>query len=253
MSDTPLDDMDPAETRLAERVHGWLDRAVVPIDAAAIARRAAAPRSRAGTMSRLGALSVRLVTGTMVLVLGAGALSLLAGQGSWTTPGAAPSPSGSPALPGFVAPVEFTGHFLAAACPGGPPDSNRWVSVQGAVCQLRIVEMSDPRLLGEGEVQVDREVRADGNALSMIAHRIQNDGGAWQEVPEVAIEHRGGPTVTRTITLRGEGGYAGLTVVAELSDAERGWGLHGYILHGDPPTANASEPPTAPASGQPME
>ena len=243
MHDAPFDDMDPAEVRLAGRVHDWLDQAVVPIDPGAIARRAAVPRSRVAVLSRGNRSWTRLAAGAAILALGLAGLLFVAGRSPSMVPAAPPSPSASPALPAYATPLAFTGQFQFTDCDGRAMDVNGELSARGAVCPIVMVEASDPRLLGQGEVRVDRDPHADGYALTMAAHRIENDGGAWQELPQLAIEHPGGPTSKRTITLLGEGGYTGLSVVAELSPGERVWELRGYIIEGEPAAPVASGPP----------
>jgi hypothetical protein len=248
MRDTPFGDMDPVEARLAKRVHDWLDQAVVPIDASAIARAAVAPRRRRFLMPRTHGFAARVAVGAAVLAFGLGGLLLIPGRAPSTGPGAMPSPSPSVTSEpsGIATPVEFSVRFQLSDCGGQAMDVvGGEAYARGAVCPLSVLEASDPRLAGDGVIRVDRDPYAGGFALSMVAHRIENDGGAWQEIPELAIEHPGGPTSTRTITLRGEGGYAGWTVVAELSPGERAWDLHGYIIAGEPPTPN---PPTAPSA-----
>ena len=53
MHSAPLDAIDPLEERLTTRVRAWTDRAIVPIDAADIARRAAAAPGPLGLRARL--------------------------------------------------------------------------------------------------------------------------------------------------------------------------------------------------------
>ena len=190
MRNAPFDAIDPMEARLAGRVHDWLDQAVVPIDAAAIARSASAPRARRGPLSGTSPFFARrLLAGIAVLALGMSALLLVPGQAPSTAPGAMPSPSVEPSMrpePFRIAtPVEFTGSFQLSDCGGRSMDVVGGESyARGAVCPISILEASDPRLIGGGEVRVDRDPHAGGYALSMVAHRIENDGGAWQEIPE---------------------------------------------------------------------
>src|SRR4029077_8262454 len=95
-----------------------------------------------------------------------------------TPPAAPPPPSASPALPDIATPVAFTGQFQLTDCGGQAMDVNGEPSARGVVCPIVMVEASDPRLLGRGEVRVDRDPHAGGYALTMAAHRIENDGGA---------------------------------------------------------------------------
>jgi hypothetical protein len=53
MHSAPTDTIDPLEERLSGRVRAWTDRAIVPIDAADIARRAAAASGPLGLRARL--------------------------------------------------------------------------------------------------------------------------------------------------------------------------------------------------------
>src|SRR5688572_17601249 len=94
MDSVPFDPIDPAEARIALRVRTWSDRAVQPIDAAAIARSAVAPGRRARALPALGRRA-RLAA----LAITAGTLFLVAG--SQPAPSPVPSPwAPSPALMG---------------------------------------------------------------------------------------------------------------------------------------------------------
>lgn len=102
MADAPFDVIDPIEPRLADRVRSWADRAVEPIDAAAIAQAAAAtvPAHRQ-RRTRLMSTATRLIVVTAIVSLGTGVLLLSTG-GPSPVPVASPSPTPATPFAGWV-------------------------------------------------------------------------------------------------------------------------------------------------------
>lgn len=70
--------------------------------------------------------------------------------------------------------------------------------------------------------------------------RIENEGGAWQQLPTTSITFPGDDVATTVGTFVGEGGYDGLIAVFEHRTVEGtdedGWELRGYIIKGQLPT-----------------
>ncbi len=115
---------------------------------------------------------------------------------------------------------EFTGSFAYGP---GIEDAD------GEQFRQRSVRFSDPRLEGDVVLTADTELLDDG--LYMNSFRIENEDGAWQGdaeygfYPGSEIE----PAATTVHVLRGEGEYAGLTAIAEVSLRGSQWRLHGFI------------------------
>jgi len=61
--------------------------------------------------------------------------------------------------------------------------------------------------------------------------------------PNIGITHPSGDDANRVIVMDGQGAYAGLTLVAEVSLANDRWDWHGYIVDGELPPAPTIELP----------
>jgi hypothetical protein len=133
------------------------------------------------------------------------------------------------------APTEFSGR-LAHGLPIEEPLDE---TVDGVIVGQSVVfgplalTMSDPRLDGEATITTESRVFGgeDGVTVFNKAFRIENDAGAWQEVPGFVME----PSPGWTSTFIGEGDYAGLFAIADVLHDSNGWDLHGYIIDGDVP------------------
>jgi hypothetical protein len=134
------------------------------------------------------------------------------------------------------APVEFSGRLMH----GLPIEElsseavDGDVEVQREVFRPHVLRMSDPRLNGEAILATESRVFGgeDGITVFSKAFRIENDAGAWQEVPGFVMQSSPG----WTSTFIGEGDYAGLFAIADVLHDADGWDLHGFILDGDVPT-----------------
>ena len=78
----------------------------------------------------------------------------------------------------------------------------------------------------------------DGVEVFNKVFRIENDAGAWQEVPGFVL----GSSQGWTSTFIGEGDYAGLFAIADVLRDSDGWDLSGFILDGDVPPDLAPAP-----------
>ena len=124
-----------------------------------------------------------------------------------------------------AAPVEFTG-----ATGFGPSGGDFRINP--------IVEsFTDPRLAGEFRVWQNNDVYPGGPTLFMGGFSMHDDEGGWVQRPSLAINHPDGTSATRVIVMDGQGAYEGLTLVAEVSLANRRWDWHGYIVDGELPPA----------------
>jgi len=121
--------------------------------------------------------------------------------------------------------VEFTGSTSFGGC-----------SVD--YCDNPIVEpFTDPRLAGQFRVWQNNDGYPGGPTLFMTGFSMHDDDGGWIQHPGLAINHPDGTSATKVIVMDGQGAYAGLTLVAEVSLANGRWDWHGYILDGDLPPA----------------
>jgi hypothetical protein len=102
-----------------------------------------------------------------------------------------------------------------------------------------LVPASDPRWQGTFSIaNNENDYSASGGPLVGIhAFRIENEEGAWQQMPTVALIFPGIDDLTNTGVFVGEGGYEGLIAVVDIAtDRAAGtWDLHGYIIHGELP------------------
>ena len=96
---------------------------------------------------------------------------------------------------------------------------------------------TDPRLAGEFRVWQNNDVYPGGPTLFMGGFSMHDDEGGWVQRPSFAINHPDGTSATRVIVMDGQGAYEGLTLVAEVSLANRRWDWHGYIVDGELPPA----------------
>lgn len=178
---------------------------------------------------------MRLFRSPIVLL----ALAMVAGPAPAVT---AQSPS-----PSTPSTVPFAGRIAFGDCTGGSTVIvDGLIQTRGEVCDVPVLEMSDPRLDGEVTVHDDNDVYPDGLALFRWAFRIENDGGIWQQQPVLTVKFPDGTYSTATITLIGEGGYDGLTAVAEVAVSDDIWSLDGQVFEGEvpsPATVGASPAP----------
>jgi len=146
-----------------------------------------------------------------------------------------------------VAPVEFTSKAWFSGQVGRgetnevAPGHDR---LTGEAWKFRFSETSDPRVDGTIINATTIDTHSGGDVeVSMDAYRIENEGGAWQEVPMFFIRFRGQPLgriITGAVTPHvfiGEDEYEGLVVVAEETWTGSGFELHGFIIEGGLPVA----------------
>jgi hypothetical protein len=155
------------------------------------------------------------------------------------------TPPGAEAGADLAPPTAFTAVYAS----GPSVRSEEWTGATGGgnrfvdgAWEWRVTdEATDPRLRGvtyvawnHDEYAGDLGTQEDDMTVSHTTLRIENEGGAWQGVPQLDLNED--PTSSQVLI--GEGDYEGLYVVAVLESAtELGsdtWTLRGYIFEGDP-------------------
>jgi hypothetical protein len=133
--------------------------------------------------------------------------------------------------PADVTPTSFKGRITMGACRGKPAQVVRGVSqARGTTCESTVLDMTDARLDGEATLSINSDAYPDGTILYGTAFHIENADGAWQEVPSVRIGYPDGTHSTTTIILVGEGGYDGLTAIAQAPLVAGVWTFDGFIV-----------------------
>lgn len=112
---------------------------------------------------------------------------------------------------------------------------NRGVALRPGV----LVEASDPRLRGTLSLAVNsNDYRATGGPrVASGILRIENEDGAWQQLPMVSLTFPGEDTRNEPVVPVGEREYEGLIAVLRIGWDPDPWDLHGYILEGELPPA----------------
>jgi hypothetical protein len=140
-----------------------------------------------------------------------------------------------------AAPVEFSSRLSLVDQPAaGQTETLQDGTVRtiGRAWRFQFEETSDPRFDGTMTATITEDRYADSSIeLQVNAYRIENDGGAWQEVPSYALNHSTAPGATFERFFIGEGGYEGL-IAAVRNTWTTGWGfeLHGFIIEGHLPS-----------------
>ena len=131
-----------------------------------------------------------------------------------------------------AAPVEFTG-------------ATSWGGRGGGPYYVNIIEepFTDPRLAGEFWNWANNRAYPGGFMFFMAGFSMHDDDGGWIQRPGLSIGHPDGTSATKVIVMDGQGAYDGLTVVAEVSVANRRWDWHGYIIDDELPPAPIIELP----------
>ena len=143
-----------------------------------------------------------------------------------------------------------------AAQEAEPPTefSGRWVYSyaiedrgSGGTWGYEAEEMTDSRLDGRISVTGNESVLANGASIWNSAFRIENDEGAWQEVPAPLLRFDHAAASTRTGLFEGEGAYEGLVAVTELgwdvSGVDSVFEVRGIVIDADdlPPTVTPTD------------
>jgi hypothetical protein len=175
-----------------------------------------------------------LATAPVVLALLAGTAPALAAQ--------------SPPASDLTAPVEISGRisFGPETASGTEESVDGRTETRGWTFAPTVAHMSDERLVGTVTLTLDlddypaagtgEEADSFGGDPSLRARtwRIENDAGAW-EGPDFILSLPDGSTSTTSGVLTGEGAYEGLLVAWQISSADEGWDVVGYIVPGDAP------------------
>jgi hypothetical protein len=98
-----------------------------------------------------------------------------------------------------------------------------------------ITTATDPRLEGAVTIAANSNQYLGGPEVWTYAFRIENDGGAWQQLPTINLDTGLDDSSTTTGVLVGEGGYEGLVAVFDNLSQGQTWTLHGYIIEGELP------------------
>ena len=137
----------------------------------------------------------------------------------------------------MMAPARIEGTFLWGL-DGDNNGEEVGAFLRGRIGRIWAIESADPRIDGTGRVVVD--ARDDGGlGPEWGTFRLETEEGAWQGTMSGFWDRH----ETRTSGwLRGDGGYAGLTMYLEtvIDHAGAPAKLVGVIVPGDPP----SDPPT---------
>lgn len=140
-----------------------------------------------------------------------------------------------------AAPVEFTAKwaFGPSIRSGTSEAFANGVHERGGAWRPRVlVAGTDPRW--EGTISVaqnsDDYGAIGGPSVGMFAFRIENEEGAWQQMPTVTLVVPGVDEVDRGVFV-GEGAYEGLIAVVDIATdhAAQTWDLHGYIIDDELP------------------
>jgi hypothetical protein len=159
------------------------------------------------------------------VVLGIGSVLLVAQP--LDRPGGVP---GAETMSAPVAPVEFTGRWeYSYTITAGEGSGGTWAyAAEG---------MSDPRLDGRVSITGNSSVLVSGATIWSSAFRIENDEGAWQEVPGMLVQFGHAAASTRTGLFEGEGAYEGLVAVTELawdvSGVDSAFDVRGIVFDAD--------------------
>ena len=169
---------------------------------------------------------------SLAFVLGIGIAPLIAPSNDGAeSPAAAETPSTGPAP--SVGPVEFTARLSSSSIAEGKMTfENGAVQVRGAEHRATVADASDPRLLGSVTLgfNEDRWMSLGPLVVANQAFRIENEDGAWQQIPSIRLSHNDGSTAVQTIVLEGEDAYDGLSAIAEVTFDGGGWNLRGVII-----------------------
>ena len=108
-------------------------------------------------------------------------------------------------------------------------------------------EMSDPRLEGQISLAGDRSGLGEGAELWNTVIRIENEEGAWEEVPGLLVRFDEATASVRTGLFIGEGAYEGLVAVTELawdlSEPRSAFDVRGVVVGEEdlPETVNVAD------------
>lgn len=258
-----MNDTHPSDARIAALIAAYADLAPMEVDPASTARSAVVHSERSTLLERLfrgrrapsvagranpmqPMLRLGAAVAAIIAVVAVAALATRPSASSGDS-SAAPPTAGAEAPPG-AEPVEFTGLWRC-----GPPVQNSTIETidvgdGGATVTrnrngawVQSVDVTDPRLEGtmhhtwEND-QYQGPGATAGPAVAAWTFRIQNDQGAW-EAHDIEATYQDGATVGKTATvLVGEGGFAGLYAIYEVTaevgqcDAE----VRGIIFDGVP-------------------
>ena len=178
---------------------------------------------------------------TRTLATGFAILALLAGT-ALAVGAQSPAASDTPVAVGFTGRISF-GPTTAS---GTKASVDGHTETRGEVFAPTVVHMSDERLVGTVTLTLDLDdYPASGTgeeagsfrgdpSLRARTWRIENDAGAW-EGPDFILSLPDGSTSTTSGVLTGKGAYEGLLVAWQVSSADEGWDVVGYIVPGDAP------------------
>jgi hypothetical protein len=242
-----MPELDPFDTRLGAAVHGFADRALTSVDAAATAERAMRSRPR-GRFAWLGAavpvpVSILVVLALLVLALVAslGIGAPRRGQDAAlpvvvVSPGAASLPPATPdpASDGQGDEVVGGGATLTLTTPYAE-------SRAGATTQLRdgvitvTTRMSDPRVSGTGTWRVSADLHPT-TGPRWGTYRLENAAGAWDGTCSGAASDAGSGGAW-SCRLTGSGAYDGYSYLFSATPSESGTDdVRGVIVPGLPPS-----------------
>ena len=140
---------------------------------------------------------------------------------------------------GDAPPEEFTARIVCGpqVRPGSTEAHPNRIGQRGRAWKPTIRDSTDARFDGEMTTAANSDSYLDypGFDLFYGANRIQNENGAWQETPTVAVPWPEGAGGRGRSVFEGEGDYAGHIAIVSWPDTTCDWQIRGIILEGTLP------------------
>ena len=136
-----------------------------------------------------------------------------------------------------AAPAEFTVKW--AWGPGVRSDDmtveNGITTTRGGAWRPGVISAAtDPRLEGTVTIAANSDQYPDGLEVWNYAFRVENEDGAWQQLPAINVATGSDDDLDATSgVMIGEGAYDGLIAVFDVLGGPSSWTLHGYIIDGE--------------------